>query len=45
MDDFDPDDLLYDNFTYPLSDSVIELDKRGREIARKTIKRLNNKKT
>ncbi|GEM_PF-5387345 len=38
MNDFNPDDLLYDNFTYPLSDSVIELDKRGREIVRKPVK-------
>ena len=41
MDNFDPDDLLSDKFNYPLNDSAIELDKRGRKIVEKEAKRVN----
>jgi len=44
MEDFDPDDLLYDKFHYSLSDSAIELDKRGRKIVQEAVKRLHKDK-
>jgi len=44
MEDFNPDDLLYDKFNYPLSDSVIKSDERGRKIAQEAVKKLNEDK-
>lgn len=45
LDDFDPEDLLFDKFHYSLSDDVIKMDQEGRKIAKKQVKFLNKRKS